>query len=359
MSKRITELTAAVAGDLAATTTAFEVATNVTTVPLSRKITLGVLRDFLASAVTGFAAVAVTVSLLGVGTAPLAQNAATVGGTVVAASGAAHGIRVVTTLTAAVNGDTLRGGFISPSLTPGAFTAVATRGLGLGGFSLATFTSPADAAVLSIGTLTGTGATNVAGILISPPTGATNNYLIADSGFNTFTVLATGQVGIGGASSISRGIRVIGSISAAAGIAIQAQFGGTLVASVNNDSLLGIRINPTFTPGAFTGLGVIGFDMSGFSVAPFTTPGSPVGINIGIITGTGATNAIALQLSPPTGAMTNYLIAHTTPATFYVKADGSINGSAFLVAGVAGTDFTGAVAAKSFTVVKGIVTAVV
>ncbi len=64
MTLKITQLTAAVVSDLTATTTDFEVATNVTTVPLSRKITLGVLRDFLASAVTGLAAVAVSVASL-------------------------------------------------------------------------------------------------------------------------------------------------------------------------------------------------------------------------------------------------------------------------------------------------------
>lgn len=74
--------------------------------------------------------------------------------------------------------------------------------------------------------------------------------------------------------------------------------------------------------------------INAFSVAGFTTPGNPVGINVGIITGTGASVATALQLAPPTGATTNYLIAHTTPATFNVLADGTItNGSTINAAG--------------------------
>ncbi len=71
-------------------------------------------------------------------------------------------------------------------------------------------------------------------------------------------------------------------------------------------------------------LAVIGLNIFNFSVAAFTTPADPIGLNIGVITATGATNAYALRLAPPTGAGTNYLIAHTTPATFNVTAAGAM-----------------------------------
>lgn len=323
MSKRITELTAAVAGDLAATTTAFEVATNVTTVPLSRKITLGVLRDFLASAATGFAAVAVTVLQLGVGTASVANRGILTGGNVVASAGSAQGIRVAPTLVAAVNADNLQGGNITTAFTPGAFTGLLARGLVVNSFSVATFTSPGDPIVLAVGGLTGTGATNAIALSISVPVGATNNYIIADANLNTFTVLATGQVGIGTAAITKNAIRITASLTAASASAAGIANNVTLVAAANGDSLSVYSAVPTLTPGAFTGVGVFGFNIAGFSVATFTTPADPASINIQAVTGTGATNAFGIRIAPPTGATNNYLIAHTTPATFNVTAVGA------------------------------------
>lgn len=75
MATKFSGLTAAVVGDLSATTAITAVSINVTTVPLSRKITLGVLRDFLASAATGFASVAVTVASLAFATTLLSTTA--------------------------------------------------------------------------------------------------------------------------------------------------------------------------------------------------------------------------------------------------------------------------------------------
>ena len=54
----------AIVSDLAADTAALEASIDVTTVPESKGLTLGVLRDWLAGAATGFAAVAVTVLAL-------------------------------------------------------------------------------------------------------------------------------------------------------------------------------------------------------------------------------------------------------------------------------------------------------
>lgn len=73
---KISGMTAAVVANLAATTTQFEVATNVLVTPATRSITLGVLRDFLAAQATGFAAVAVTVLSLTLGAAGAATSIA-------------------------------------------------------------------------------------------------------------------------------------------------------------------------------------------------------------------------------------------------------------------------------------------
>lgn len=65
MAEKISQIPiVAVVGDLAATTAGLEVSTGLGTAPVTRRLTLGVLRDFLAAAATGFAAVAVTVLAL-------------------------------------------------------------------------------------------------------------------------------------------------------------------------------------------------------------------------------------------------------------------------------------------------------
>lgn len=68
-------------------------------------------------------------SNLGVKVAPLGNVGLYLGGTVNASSAAATGLRNESTLVAAANGDTLRGAYIVPTFTPGAFTGVVKRGL--------------------------------------------------------------------------------------------------------------------------------------------------------------------------------------------------------------------------------------
>ncbi len=111
----------------------------------------------------------------------------------------------------------------------------------------------------------------------------------------------------------------------------------TLIAAANSDTLQSLKILPVHTPGAFTGLVATGLTVDAFSVAGFTTPGSPVGINVGVITGTGASVATALQLAPPTGATTNAIIAHTTFATFNVLATGQLTTASHIFLGSAST----------------------
>lgn len=196
--KKITQLITAVAADLGAETTDLEVAVAVTTTPASRKITLGTLRDFLASAATGFAAVAVTVLSLhagniGVGVAPAAEYGLVVAGSLTAVGGGAAGISSQSTLIASANGDLLAALDMIPTFTPGAFTGLSPVGLRIGPFSTAGFSSPASPQGINVGRITGTGASDVYGIVIAPPIGATNNWLLAASD-GSFSVSGTGHV---------------------------------------------------------------------------------------------------------------------------------------------------------------------
>lgn len=183
-----------------------------------------------------------------------------------------------------------------------------------------------------------------AGDVLSGTFGA--NVTPADTGVYNFPSM----VGIGVAGSASRGLIVGGTVTAASAAARGIASTATLVASANNDILTGIRADPAFTPGALTGLTAVGLAAGAFSVATFTSPGDPIGVNIGIITGTGATNAFGVRIAPPTGATNNYLISHTTPATFNVKDSGAVTSASTLAIGGAFTGATTIAASTSVTV---------
>lgn len=162
-------------------------------------------------------------------------------------------------------------------------------------------TTPVAAGYISSGTF---------GALISTP----------DVGIYSFP----SQVGIGIAGLAQHALLFGGTVTASGGAANVIRAATTLVAAANNDTLCVYRAVPNFTPGSFTGLAARGVVIGGFSVASYTTPGDPVLLDFGVLTGTGATNAYAIRIAPPTGATNNYLIAHTTPATFNVTAAGLI-----------------------------------
>lgn len=156
----------------------------------------------------------------------------------------------------------------------------------------------------------------------------------------------TGFVGVGAAGNAQTAFRVAGSYTAVAGNAVGFSNSSiTLVASANNDQLRAGIIGATFTPGAFTGLVANNLNLSAFSTAAFTSPADPVSININIVTGTGATNAYGIRIAPPTGATNNYLLAHTTAATFNVTSAGAV--TALRVIG--GVDITSATALGVFS----------
>lgn len=156
--------------------------------------------------------------------------------------------------------------------------------------------------------------------------GTFGEFLGPDTGPFAFpTTLQVGTtLGLGAAPTAAIGLRMAASVTAASSLAQGIRNAPTLIAAANSDVLVGQRTVMAFTPGAFTGLQAIGHDIAAFSVAAFTSPADPYGINVGVITGTGATNAVALRLAPPTGASNNYLIAHTTAATFNVTGAGAM-----------------------------------
>lgn len=148
----------------------------------------------------------------------------------------------------------------------------------------------------------------------------------ADTGNYTFpaSLYITTRLGIGAVINAAAGL-IIGSTStAAAGFVYGINYSGTLVASAIGDTLVGIKSALTFTPGVFTGLNVTGLLIPAFSVATFTTPGTPVGLDIGVITGTGATNSYGIRVAVPVSATNNYIISDSNNNIFYATSTGNV-----------------------------------
>lgn len=167
--------------------------------------------------------------------------------------------------------------------------------------------------------------------VVQNTTTALANVLTLD---NDLSATFAGTVGIGTAAQSYAGLLLQNSLTATGGRARGIVTQPTLIASANGDTLSLARFGVTaFTPGTFTGLQVFGLEVGAISVAAFTSPADPIGVNVGVVNGTGATNGYALRLGIPTGATNNYLIAATTASTFNVLASGAITGLSITVAG--------------------------
>jgi hypothetical protein len=80
----------------------------------------------------------------------------------------------------------------------------------------------------------------------------------------------SGNIIIGSTADTNAKLQVYGSITAASLLAQGVYFNNTLVAAANNDVLVGLDINPTFTNGAFTGLKNLSIRV-GNSYAPYSS----------------------------------------------------------------------------------------
>jgi len=102
-----------------------------------------------------------------------------------------------------------------------------------------------------------TSAGTVYGVLIDPTLGTLNNvtYVALRSTVGNVQLNTTsGNTLIGTTTDSNAKFVVAGSSTAASLIARGVYFNNTLVAAANNDVLVGLDINPTFTNGAFTGV---------------------------------------------------------------------------------------------------------
>jgi len=211
-----------------------------------------------------------------------------VSGSITAASAIARGVYFNNTLVAAANSDVLVGLDISPTYTNGAFTSVSDIALRLNNTS-------------------GTGVFN----LYSAGTAANyfnGNVLIGsttDNGIDKLQVTGSGK--FNATSTGNPALTVTGTMTASGAIARGEYNNTTLVAAANNDVLVALDINPSFTNGAFTGvtnlgLRVVGKDalintltvgLGGGAIATNTFFGYQAGI--GTNTGIGYNVAIGYQ----------------------------------------------------------------
>ena len=204
-------------------------------------------------------------------------------------------------------------------------TALATPSA-LAATALNAFASTVSGAVLmGFGTTDDVALKNQAGTTVLGITANTTGVQLAGAlaitgaltGVTSFTASTTG--------TITGKLTVTGTVTASGAVADGTALTVTPTAAANNDVLTGLKVTVAAgTPGSFTGLVRRGIAVPAYTVVGDTSPGDPVGISVGIITGTGASVASALSLAPPTGATTNYLMRHTTAATFNVTDGGAL-----------------------------------
>lgn len=223
-------------------------------------------------------------------------------------------------------------------------------------------------------TYTNVPATVVPGDVVYREDGALS-FLMTDAGLVAGTSLdqspAFTSMTVSLTAAITGKLTGTGTVTAATGVADGTALTVTPTAAANNDVLTVLKLSVAAgTPGAFTGLVRQGLSIPAFTVVGDTSPGDPVGISVGVITGTGASVATALKLAPPTGATTLYLMSHTTAATFNVSSVGSLTTAGFLkstsptlgigyATGAGGAQTQGAGSGKATTVVSNTVTTLI
>ena len=95
-------------------------------------------------------------------------------------------------------------------------------------------------------------------------------------GTNRNVSINSATTDLGYALGVSGSFGVLGSITASGAIARGVYFNNTLSASANNDVLVGLDINPTFSTGSFTGVGNYGIRMNNGSGIAFTSTNTQV-----------------------------------------------------------------------------------
>lgn len=155
-------------------------------------------------------------------------------------------------------------------LETGGFSYIRSNGLGIGTATDAGYKLDVNGTIRSSSVISGLQVTNTNsnpvigsdGSNIALGTNYASRIVMAGSNIdfiaNSVAVArfasANGGVYIGGAVVPTAKLQVAGSITAASAIAQGVYFNNTLVAAANNDVLVGLDINPTFTNGAFTGV---------------------------------------------------------------------------------------------------------
>jgi hypothetical protein len=160
---------------------------------------------------------------------------------------------------------------------------------------------------------------------------ASDKFIIFDvtSAASRLEIFSSGNVSIGGTSDagfrldVNGTFRQSGSITAAAAIARGSFVSPTLVAAANNDVLVGLDVNPTFTNGAFTGVQNYALRVGTSSNVPFGLPLIFIGkdqntnVNFTISNSTSGTSASAginiLGANGRTSTISEYSALHSNP----------------------------------------------
>jgi hypothetical protein len=158
----------------------------------------------------------------------------------------------------------------------------------------------------------------------------TGGQVIFNTGGNvTIGTLTDGgqRLQVQGTTLLNGATTISGSTTASSAIARGGLLNTTLVASANNDVLVGLDVNPTFTNGAFTGVSNIALRVNGFLQASnfkTTISGNP-NQSTTVIIGSGVGNNITQENNICIGGVNNG-IGRTTAQSLTIGANNTIVG---------------------------------
>jgi hypothetical protein len=244
------------------------------------------------------------------------QGALTVTGSTTASGAIARGSNFTPTLVASANNDVLVGLDINPTFNNGAFTGVGNILFRASQGANASTTidnrgnqtwSLADGNSNYLGRIALTTPSNRPGFIFysSLNIGRSDIRHLSGGGFVFGSISSSAQppeqfffhpsgnfvinqatdagfrLDVNGTARVQGALTVTGSTTASGAIARGANFTPTLVAAANNDVLVGLDVAPTFTNGAFTGVGNIGLRVTGnASIKGSSNTGATVALTV-------------------------------------------------------------------------------
>jgi hypothetical protein len=169
-----------------------------------------------------------------------------------------------------------------------------------------------------IGTRTATGVMS----FVTGPSATVRATLFSTGNFAINTTTDAGfRLDVNGTARVQGQATIAGTTNASAGLGRNALINGTITATANTQTLVGLDIEPTFNTGAFTGVETLALRVTGF-ISNFTSSGAT---QVRIIGPSGSNKSLFFFNSSTTFASTRIYNAGTTNHLIFATGDSLSN----------------------------------